>query len=173
MRAVRVRSSAMPPPSSRIEIHPAAIRIIRRDRLPVCGGAVSEAVGSSPAAAGGAGTAGATARVSVSAAGLVGVVEAVAKSTDGSDHVGTQLLADAGDEDLDGVGIAVEILVVDVFDQLGAADHLALVMHQVAEQLVLLRGQLDRLAGPRDAARAGVEPHVAGYQLGRGMAARA
>src|SRR5687767_14562334 len=150
---------------------------MRRDRLPVWREAATSGepgpAASSRAAASAAGVGGVSEPTSRPAAGLVGVVEAVAKSTDGGDHVGTQLLADAGDEDLDGVGIAVEILVVDVFDQLGAADHLALVMHQVAEQLVLLRGQLDRLAGPRDAARAGVEPHVAGYQLGRGMAARA
>ena len=73
--------------------------------------------------------------------------EAVAEAADGGDDVGAQLLADAGDEHLDRVRIAVEILIVDMLDQLGAADHLALVVHQIAEQLIFLRGQLHRLAG--------------------------
>src|SRR5690606_2732748 len=123
--ARKVLSSATPPPSRRMVIQPAAISSIRRDRLPVCGAGL----GSSPATAGGTGADGATAGASLAAAGLVGVVEAVAKSTDGGDHVGTQLLADAGDEDLDRVRIAVEILIVDMFDQFGAAHHLALVVH--------------------------------------------
>src|SRR5690606_4742497 len=101
--------------------------------------------------------------------GLVWVVEAVAKSTDGSDHVGTQLLADASDENLDRVRIAVEVLVVDVLDQLGAADHLALVVHEVAEELVLLRCQLDRFSIQGDAARARVEPDRARRQFRTGI----
>src|SRR5438128_1597585 len=101
-------------------IHPAAISIIRRARLPVCGARTSTAGTGSPVAGSAAAAAGASATGSVSAAGLVGVVEAVTQSTDGGDHVGTQLLADAGDEDLDSVGIAVEVLVVDMLDQLSA-----------------------------------------------------
>ena len=61
--------------------------------------------------------------------------------------------------------IAVEVLVVDMLDQLGAADNLALVMHQVAEQLIFLRGELDRLAGLGDLPRAAVEPDIAGDKL--------
>ena len=63
--------------------------------------------------------------------GLRRLLEAVAEAADGGDHVGAELLADAGDEHLDRVGIAVEVLVVDMLDQLGPADHLALVVHQV------------------------------------------
>src|SRR5690606_27084675 len=140
---VSVRSSARPPTSRRMNIHPAAMTIMRRDRLPVCRGA--PVAGGSSCDAASAACAEAASAGSLSATGFVGVVEAVTEATDGGDDVGTQLLADAGDEDFDGVRIAVEILVVDVLDQLGAADHLALVVHQVAEQLVFLRGQLDRL----------------------------
>src|SRR5690606_1029953 len=160
-----VRSSATPPARRRLDIRPAAISSIRRDRLPVWlepAGAASplaEAPAGGAAAAGGSGA----------AAGLVGVVEAVTEATDGGDHVSTQLLADAGDEDLDGVRIAVEVLVVDVLDQFGAADHLALVVHQVAEQLVFLRGQLARLAVGCAAAVACVELHRAGGQLRGGV----
>src|SRR5690606_37723012 len=164
--------SATPPPSRRIVIQPAAIRIIRRDRLPVWGGTsdTATATAGAPSPADAASLAALTAMASLAAAGLVGVVEAVAKSTDGGDHVGTQLLADAGDENLDRVRIAVEILVIDVLDQLGSADHLALVVHQVAEQLVFLRGQLDRLSGQGDAARARVEANVARNELRAGVA---
>src|SRR5436190_4018206 len=55
--------------------------------------------------------------------------ETVAEAADGGDHVGAELLADARDEHLDRVRIPVEILVVNMLDQLGAADHLALVVH--------------------------------------------
>ena len=57
--------------------------------------------------------------------------------------------------------IAVEILVVDMLDELGPADHLALVVHQVGQELIFLRGELHRLAGLGDLARAGVEADVA------------
>ena len=42
-----------------------------------------------------------------------------------------QLLAQPADEHLDGVGVAVEILVVEVLHQFGAADHPPLVQHHV------------------------------------------
>src|SRR3546814_517619 len=103
-------------------------------------------------------------------AAIVGVFEAVAEPADRGDHVLAQLLADARHEHLDRVGIAVEILIVNMLDQLGAAHHLALVVQQIAQQLVFLRGQLHRLAGARNLARARVEPHVAGGQFGRGIA---
>src|SRR3546814_14411838 len=67
----------------------------------------------------------------------VGVFQRIAEAAAGGDDVGAELLADAGDEHLDRVGIPVEILVVDVLDQLGSADHLALVVNEVGEQLVL------------------------------------
>src|SRR6478735_12822686 len=111
---------------------------MRRERLPVCRAATSA---TPPPAASVVGVAGVNAPASLAAAGFVGVVEAVTEATDGGDDIGTQLLADAGDEHLDGIRIAVEVLVVDVLDQLGAGDDLAIVVHEVAEQLVFLRGQ--------------------------------
>src|SRR3546814_3749674 len=65
----------------------------------------------------------------------------------------------AGDENLDRVRITVEILIVDMLDQFGAGNHLALVVKQIAEQLVFLGGQLHRLAVQRHAPGPGVEPH--------------
>src|SRR5436190_326851 len=60
--------------------------------------------------------------------------QAVAEAADGLDPVGADLLAHAADEHLDGVGVAVEVLVVQVLDQLGATDHPALVHDQVVQQ---------------------------------------
>src|SRR4051794_36069574 len=100
---------------------------MRRDRLPGWRAGASPAQpgpASSHAAASAAGTGDVSEPASRPAAGLVGVVEAVTEATDGGYHIGTQLLANAGDEDLDRVRIAVEVLVVDMLDQLGAADHL-------------------------------------------------
>ena len=54
------------------------------------------------------------------------VFEAVAKTADGRDDIGTQFLADTRDKYLDRVRIAVEILIVDMFDQLGPRNDLCL-----------------------------------------------
>src|SRR3954454_6929887 len=64
----------------------------------------------------------------------------VAQAADGLDHVGWDLLAQPADEYLDGVGIAVEVLLVEVLHQLGARHHALVVMHQVGEQAILVRG---------------------------------
>src|SRR5688572_17453751 len=73
------------------------------------------------------------------------ILETVAKATDGRDDIRSKLLADARDEHFDGVGIAVEVLIVDMLDQFGAADDLALVVHQVGQELILLSRKLYRL----------------------------
>src|SRR5688572_16836414 len=110
MRPVSVRSSATPPSSSRMVIHPAAIRNMRRASEPVRG--VSSA--SSVAATGSA-----TSRFG-------GVVQTVAETADGGDDLCAQLFANARYENLDRVRIAVKVLIVDMLDQFGAADDLPL-----------------------------------------------
>src|SRR5262245_66119531 len=65
--------------------------------------------------------------------------EAIAESADGLDHVGRDLLAQPADEHLDGIRVAVEILLVQVLDQLGARCDALLVMHQVGKQAVFVR----------------------------------
>ena len=87
--------------------------------------------------------------------------------------IDTELLADAADEDLDGVGVAVEILVVEMLDQLGARHHAAGMVHQIGQQPVFVRGELDRIAVDRDPAGAGVEPHRAAGEFALGVADRA
>ena len=91
---------------------------------------------------------------------MPGGAEEVAEPAHGLDHVDAELLADAADEHLDGVGVAVEVLVVEVLDQLGARHHAAGMVHEVGEQPVFVGGELDRIAVDRDAPGAGVEPHA-------------
>src|ERR1700752_4399909 len=74
----------------------------------------------------------------------IGRGKQVAEAAHGLDHVDAELAADAADEDLDRVGVAVEILVVEVLAQLGARDHAAGMMHEIGEQPVFVRGELDR-----------------------------
>src|SRR5215510_1081676 len=68
--------------------------------------------------------------------------EPVAQAANGLDHVRRDLLAQASDEHLDSIGVAVEILLVEMRDQLGARDDAIVVMHQVGEQPILVRGEL-------------------------------
>ncbi len=93
----------------------------------------------------------------------------VSEAADRLDQVGRHLLAEPPDEHLDGVGIAIEVLVIEVFDQLGPRHHAVTVVHQVFEHLVLVRGQLDRVAVDRHAPGPAVEAHRADLDLVRGM----
>ena len=65
--------------------------------------------------------------------------------------------------------VAVEILVVEMLGQLGARDHLARMVHQIFEHLVFVRGELDRRAVDRHAARLQVEPHRPAGERVRGV----
>src|SRR5512134_1330185 len=78
--------------------------------------------------------------------GLIAVVrEAVAEPPDGRDDVDWKLLAQASDEHLDRIGVAVEVLLVEMLDQLSAGDHAGTMQHEISEHAVLVRGELDRL----------------------------
>src|ERR1700728_2428815 len=82
----------------------------------------------------------------------IGRREQIAEAPHGLNHVNAELLADAADEDLDGVGVAVEILIVKMLDQFGAGYDTAGMVHQIGEQAVFVRGELDRIAVDGDAA---------------------
>ena len=56
-----------------------------------------------------------------------------------------------------------------MFDQFGAANHLALVVEEVGQQLVFLRGQFHRFAIQRNPARTRIQPHRSSGQFGRGI----
>src|ERR1700687_5451332 len=96
--------------------------------------------------------------------------EQIAEPAHGLDDVHAELLADAADEDLDGVGVAVEVLVVEMLDQLAARDPAASVMHEIGEQTILVAGELDRIAVDGHAAGAGVEAHGTAIELALGVA---
>src|SRR5262245_6418875 len=98
--------------------------------------------------------------------------EEIAEPADGLDDVDAELLADATDEHLDGVRVAVEILVVEMLHQLGARNHPAGVMHQVREQAIFMRRELDRVAVHRHPAGAGIEAYGPAIELALGMTGR-
>src|ERR1700682_2400491 len=108
-------------------------------------------------------------RRSASELARIGRGEEIAQTADGLNHVDAELLADAADENLDGVGVAVEILVVEMLDQLRAPEHAAGMVHQIGEQPVFVRGELDRIAIDGDPAAAGIEPHRPADQLALGL----
>src|SRR5262245_59734706 len=86
------------------------------------------------------------------------------------DHVDAHLLAQASDKHLDRIGIAVEILVVEMLDQFRARDHLAHMVHEISKQPELMGGELQRYAVEAGLGGLGVEPQLSTGQLGRGMA---
>src|SRR5215510_10866356 len=100
----------------------------------------------------------------------IGRRKQIAEAAYGLNHVDAELLADAADEHFDGVGVAIEILIVEMLDQFGARYHPAGMMHQIGEQPVLVRRELDRITFDGDAAGPGVEPHRPAIELALGMA---
>ncbi len=74
--------------------------------------------------------------------------EAVAAAAQGFDgmqrFVGIELAAQAPDEHLDDIAVALEVLVVQPLGELGLGDHVAGTQHHVFEDAVFERGELDR-----------------------------
>src|SRR5437867_3034464 len=73
----------------------------------------------------------------------------IAEPPDGLDDVDPHLLADAADEHLDRVGVTVEVLIVEMLHELGARHYAARMVHQIRQQPILVRGELDRIAVDR------------------------
>src|SRR5262245_51316150 len=97
----------------------------------------------------------------------------VTKPANGLDDVDAELPANATDKHLDGVGVAIEVLIVKVLDQLAARDHSSAVVHEISKEPILVRGQLDRVAVDGDPAGAGIEPHRSAVELALGVTGRA
>src|SRR5438105_3196780 len=95
----------------------------------------------------------------------IGRREEIAEAAHGLDDVDAKLLADAADKHLDGVAVAIEVLIVEVLDQFGARHHAAGMMHQIRQQPIFVTGELDRIAVDGDAAGAGVEPDRPAVEL--------
>ena len=66
--------------------------------------------------------------------------------------------------------VAVEILLVEVFDDLAARDDAPGMVHEIGEQAILVAGELDRLAVDRDPPGAGVEPDRSDREVARRVA---
>lgn len=97
--------------------------------------------------------------------------DAVAEPADGFHAGRAELPAEAGNENFDSVGVAVEVLGVDVIDQFNAGDDAVAVVQQVREDAELETGELDRFAGEGDAGGADVKGERTGVEFdGRGSA---
>src|SRR4029079_9194982 len=100
---------------------------------------------------------------------IVRVREAVAEPADSLDEIDGKLLAQAPDEHLDGIGVAVEILLVEMLDQLGARDDALTMQHEISEHAIFVRGELDRATVHRHPRGLGVEAERSAFHLVAGM----
>ncbi len=94
----------------------------------------------------------------------------IAEAADRLDDLDPELLAHAADEDLDRVGIAIEVLVVEMLHKLGARDHASGMVHQISEQTIFMRRELDRIAVDGHPSGARIEPHRTAVELALGVA---
>src|SRR5580700_7386559 len=85
-------------------------------------------------------------RRSASELARIGRREQITETAHRLDYVDAELFADAADEHFDGVGIAVEILVVEMLDKLGAGADTAGMVHQIGQQPVFVRGEFYGIA---------------------------
>src|ERR1700692_114312 len=104
-------------------------------------------------------------RRSASELARIGRREQIPETAHGLDHVNAELFADAADKYFDGIGIAIEILVVEMLDKFGAGNDAAGVMHQVGQQPVFVRGEFYGIAVDSDASGAGIEPDRSASEL--------
>jgi hypothetical protein len=93
----------------------------------------------------------------------------IAKPAHGLDHFNSEFLAQTTDENLDCIGIAVKILLVEMLDDLAARHDPPGMVHQVRQQPVLVRGKLDRAPIDGDPAHACIEVHRAAMKFTRRM----
>ncbi len=94
----------------------------------------------------------------------------VAEAAHRLDQIAAELAPDAPDKHLDRIGIAIEILIVEMLDQLGAGDDAALVVHEIGEEPILVRGQLHGRSIGDDTPGAGVERDRTADELARRVA---
>src|SRR3954464_8313660 len=99
-----------------------------------------------------------------------GIFQGIAKPAYRLNETCVEFLAQAADKDLDRVGVAVKILIVEMFHQFGPRYHLAAVMGEIGQQPVFLAGKLHRIAVIGDAASAGVDAQLADLDIGGGDA---
>src|SRR5258706_3721601 len=81
-------------------------------------------------------------------------MQEIAEPAYGLNHVHAELFSNTADKYLDRIGVAIEVLVVEMFNQLSTRHHAAGMVHEIVQQLVFVRGQFDRIAIDADPARA-------------------
>jgi len=82
-------------------------------------------------------------------------------------HGLAQLAAQAPDENLNGVRVAIEILGIDMFDQRAAGHDLARMVHQISQHPVLVAGELDRGARGAHTGAARIQGHAGNCEYRR------
>src|SRR5258706_5110112 len=104
---------------------------------------------------------------------LIGFLgQPVAEAANGLDQVTWNLLAQSADEHLDRVAVTIEILIVEMLDELRTRHHPAVMMHQIGQEAIFVRGELDGLPGERHPGRLGIKPQWAALDLALGMSSR-
>src|SRR5262249_55326295 len=76
------------------------------------------------------------------ASGASRMLHPVAETADGRDGAGAELLPQTRDEDLDGVGVAVAVVRIDVIQELALRDHTSAMVHEIGKDAELVRGQM-------------------------------
>src|SRR3978361_2379418 len=94
-----------------------------------------------------------------------GIFQRIAKPAHRLNKARVDFLAQAADKDLDRIGVAVEILIVEMFHQFGARHHLAAMMGEIGQQPVFLAGELHRIAVKGDTAGAGIDAQLADLDI--------
>src|SRR5215469_3431987 len=95
------------------------------------------------------------------------IFEQIAETANGLNQIGVELAAKPSDEHFDRIGVAVEILVVEMLHEFRARHHASLVMREIGEQPVFERGELHGIAVERDAAGARIDAQRADLDLRR------
>ena len=101
------------------------------------------------------------------------VREAITEPPDGLYDVGGKLLAQASDEHLDSVRIAIEVLLVQMLDEFCPGNDAGAMQHEISEHAIFMRGKLHRLSVDRHPRRFGIEAKLAAFELVARMPRRA
>src|SRR5688572_13788207 len=91
---------------------------------------------------------------------IAGRREQISEPAHRLDDVDAELFSDAADEYLYRVGVAIEILIVQMLDQLAARNYAAGMVHEVGKQAIFVRRELDRISFDRHPASAGIEANL-------------
>src|SRR5690242_17754129 len=95
----------------------------------------------------------------------VGRREQISQAAHRLDDLDAQLLANAADEHFDRIRIAIEILIVKMFNQLRARHHATGMMHQIRKQSIFVACKFDRVPVDRNTAGTGVKPDRAAVEF--------